>query len=150
MPGSPFLDYSSALFSANSSTAASNSSSALTQDKTSQNKTQKVPSLLDEDESTLEFCSTYDYTSVGVFISSIILNRFVEFDVEEKEFGNLSKIWITSRFGLWISDLSVTQIMQEKVPEAHRGKINGVQNGMQELMNVIKYVLVMVLPRCDH
>ena len=40
--------------------------------------------------------------------------------------------------------------MQEKVPEAHRGKINGVQNGMQELMNVIKYVLVMVLPRCDH
>ena len=78
MPGSPFLDYSSALFSANSSTAASNSSSPLTQDKTSQNKTQKVPSLLDEDESTLEFCSTYDYTSVGVFISSIILNRFVE------------------------------------------------------------------------
>ena len=87
MPGSPFLDYSSALFSANSSTAASNSSSALTPDKTSQNKTQKVPSLLDEDESTLEFCSTYDYTSVGVFISSIILNRFVEFDKEEKEFA---------------------------------------------------------------
>ena len=83
MPGSPFLDYSSALFSANSSTAASNSSSALTPDKTSQNKTQKVPSLLDEDESTLEFCSTYDYTSVGVFISSIILNRFVEFGMKK-------------------------------------------------------------------
>ena len=62
----------------------------------------------------------------------------------------VSKIWNKFRFGLWISDLSVTQIMQEKVPEAHRGKINGVQNGMQELMNVIKYVLVVVLPRCDH
>ena len=80
MPGSPFLDYSSALFSANSSTAASNST---TEDRTSQNKTQKVPSLLDEDESTLEFCSTYDYTSVGVFISSIILNRFVEFGMKK-------------------------------------------------------------------
>ena len=62
---------------------------------------------------------------MAVFSSSIILNRF----------------------GLWIADLSVTQIMQERVPEDRRGKINGVQHGLNSLMDTLKFVLVMCLPK---
>ena len=37
---------------------------------------------------------------------------------------------ILARFGLWISDLSITQIVQENVQENKRGIIGGVQNSL--------------------
>ena len=52
-----------------------------------------------------------------------------------------------ARFGLWVSDLTVTQILQEKVAEEHRGIIGGVQNSMNSAMDTIKFVLVIVLPK---
>ena len=54
---------------------------------------------------------------------------------------------ISGRFGLWVSDLTVTQILQEKVAEEHRGIIGGVQNSMNSAMDTIKFVLVIVLPK---
>ena len=51
-----------------------------------------------------------------------------------------------AKFGLWISDLTVTQILQEKVIEEHRGIIGGVQNGMNSAMDTIKFGLIVVLP----
>ena len=33
------------------------------------------------------------------------------------------------------------------MPEAHRGKINGVQTGLNSLLNTIKFTLVMALPK---
>ena len=51
-----------------------------------------------------------------------------------------------ARFGLWVSDLTITQILQEKVAEEHRGIIGGIQNGMNSAMDTIKFVLVIVLP----
>ena len=53
---------------------------------------------------------------------------------------------ISGRFGLWVSDLTVTQILQEKVAEEHRGIIGGVQNSMNSAMDTIKFILVIVLP----
>ena len=53
---------------------------------------------------------------------------------------------ISARFGLWISDLTVTQILQEKVIEEHRGIIGGVQNSMNSAMDTIKFVAVIFLP----
>ena len=53
---------------------------------------------------------------------------------------------ITARFGLWISDLTITQVLQEKVPEEHRGTIGGVQNGLNSAMDTIKFILVIALP----
>ena len=37
---------------------------------------------------------------------------------------------ILARFGLWISDLSITQIVQENVQENKRGLVGGVQNSL--------------------
>merc|ERR1719429_289611 len=53
---------------------------------------------------------------------------------------------ISARFGLWVTDLSITQIIQERVEEEKRGIIGGVQNGMNALMDSIKFALVISLP----
>ena len=49
--------------------------------------------------------------------------------------------------GLWIVDLSVTQILQERVDENRRGVINGVQDSMNNSMDLLKNVLTIVLPK---
>ena len=53
---------------------------------------------------------------------------------------------ISARFGLWISDLSITQIMQENVEESKRGVIGGVQNSFNSFFNMIKFCLVLLMP----
>jgi iron-regulated transporter 1 len=56
---------------------------------------------------------------------------------------------ILARFGLWIADLSVTQIFQEEVEESQRGVINGVQDSLNKLMDLVKFALVIFLPSPD-
>ena len=51
---------------------------------------------------------------------------------------------ITARFGLWIVDLSVTQILQENVEEERRGIVNGVQDSLNNALDLIKCCLVIV------
>ena len=53
---------------------------------------------------------------------------------------------ILARFGLWISDLSITQIIQENVQENKRGIVGGVQNSLNSSFNMIKFCLVLILP----
>ena len=50
-------------------------------------------------------CQTSSFVSVAVFLAGVI----------------------SARFGLWIADLSVNQILQEEVKSEERGQINGVQ-----------------------
>jgi hypothetical protein len=45
---------------------------------------------------------------------------------------------IAARFGLWISDLSITQILQEGVEEQYRGTVGGVQNSLNSIMDTVK------------
>ena len=63
-------------------------------------------------------------TSVAVLLSGIIL----------------------ARFGLWVADLAVCQIQQEQVEEEKRGVIGGVQNSLQQLFNLAKFLLVILMP----
>ena len=51
-----------------------------------------------------------------------------------------------ARFGLWVTDLSITQILQENVEENRRGIIGGVQTSLNSSMNLIKFVCVLFLP----
>ncbi|CAL4068552.1 unnamed protein product [Meganyctiphanes norvegica] len=64
------------------------------------------------------------YTSVILFLSGIIL----------------------SRFGLWLADLTVTQILQENVSEHERGAINGVQSSLNQTMDLARSILIIILP----
>lgn len=53
---------------------------------------------------------------------------------------------ILARIGLWSFDLSVTQLFQEEVQESERGVVGGVQSSMNNLMDLIHFILVIVLP----
>jgi len=81
---------------------------------------------IDTDQSDVRRCSLVqpDMTSVSVLLSGIIL----------------------ARFGLWISDLSITQIVQENVEETKRGVIGGIQNSLNSFLNMIKFCLVLIMP----
>ena len=54
---------------------------------------------------------------------------------------------IGARFGLWIFDLSVSQLVQERVVEEERGVVSGVMNAMNSNMDMLHYVLVIIAPR---
>lgn len=53
---------------------------------------------------------------------------------------------VTSRVGLWMVDLVVTQLLQENVLEKERGIVNGVQNSLNMLMDMLKFILVIFIP----
>ena len=57
---------------------------------------------------------------------------------------------IGARFGLWMFDLTVTQLVQEKVAEEERGVVSGVMNAMNSVMNMMQYVMVIAAPRPEH
>ena len=50
------------------------------------------------------------------------------------------------RFGLWIVDLTVNQLLQEKVAEDVRGVVNGVQDSLNNTLDLAKCILVILLP----
>merc|ERR1719219_2898933 len=64
------------------------------------------------------------YGSVSIFLAGIIL----------------------ARFGLWIVDLTINQILQERVAEDRRGVVNGVQDSINNTFDLLKCVFVILLP----
>lgn len=46
--------------------------------------------------------------------------------------------------------MTVTQILQENVEEERRGIINGVQDSLNNLLDLVKCVLVIMLPSQEH
>ncbi len=48
--------------------------------------------------------------------------------------------------GLWSFDLTVTQLIQENVIESERGIINGVQNSMNYLLDLLHFIMVILAP----
>lgn len=53
---------------------------------------------------------------------------------------------IAARMGLWSFDLTVTQLIQENVMESERGVINGVQNSMNYLLDLLHFIMVILAP----
>lgn len=53
---------------------------------------------------------------------------------------------IAARAGLWSFDLTVTQLIQENVIESERGVINGVQNSMNYLLDLLHFIMVILAP----
>ena len=77
------------------------------------------------EEQTLTFQEYWQsYGSVSIFLAGIIL----------------------ARFGLWIVDLTINQILQERVAEERRGVVNGVQDSINNTFDLLKCVFVILLP----
>lgn len=51
--------------------------------------------------------------------------------------------------GLWSFDLTVTQLIQENVMESERGVINGVQNSMNYLLDLLHFIMVILAPNTE-
>lgn len=66
-----------------------------------------------------------DYTSVSVLMAGIIL----------------------SRAGLWIIDLTITQLQQENVPEDERGVVGGVQYSFNSILDLLHFIVTIFLPK---
>ena len=92
----------------------------------------------------LQFPCVHSKSSVFLLIMGITLNRF------GKEFsdGCFAARWASSVFvGLWIADLTVNQLQQERVPEAIRGRIGGMQHSLNQFFDMLRYILIVVLPQ---
>ena len=48
--------------------------------------------------------------------------------------------------GLWMADLTITQLFLETVDVTERGIVNGVQNAINQIMELIKFTIVILLP----
>ena len=46
-----------------------------------------------------------------------------------------------------MADLTITQLFLEHVEESQRGIVNGVQTSLNQLMNMLKFVMVIVAPQ---
>uniref|UniRef100_A0A7S2K5D9 Solute carrier family 40 member n=1 Tax=Leptocylindrus danicus TaxID=163516 RepID=A0A7S2K5D9_9STRA len=51
-----------------------------------------------------------------------------------------------SRIGLWVFDISISQLMQEMVAEEVRGVVGGVQNSLNAMLGLLAYALGMLFP----
>jgi len=49
--------------------------------------------------------------------------------------------------GLWIADLTVNQLQQERVPEDIRGLIGGTQHSLNQFFDMLRYILIIILPQ---
>ncbi|XP_078518942.1 ferroportin-like [Lissotriton helveticus] len=54
---------------------------------------------------------------------------------------------ILARVGLWSFDLTVTQLLQENIPESERGVVNGVQSSLNYLMDLVHFIMVIMAPQ---
>ena len=57
---------------------------------------------------------------------------------------------VTSRLGLWLSDLTITQLFQESVEEQERGIVGGMQSSFNSILSLIMFSLVIALPKTEH
>ena len=56
---------------------------------------------------------------------------------------------ILARIGLWGFDLTITQLVQENVENDDRGAFSGVQNSLNNLCDILIFLLVMIFPRIE-
>jgi len=65
------------------------------------------------------------------------------------EVGLLITGVVVSRCGLWMFDLAVTQMLQERVETDVIAKVNGVQSSIQNLLDMFSYLLGVILSTPD-
>ncbi|XP_048389935.1 solute carrier family 40 member 1-like isoform X2 [Stegostoma tigrinum] len=72
---------------------------------------------------------------------------------ETKEYLSIALYFagaVSARVGLWSFDLTVTQLTQEMVYESKRGIVNGVQGSMNGIMDLLRFVFVIIIPAPEH
>ncbi|XP_060079879.1 solute carrier family 40 member 1-like [Ylistrum balloti] len=53
---------------------------------------------------------------------------------------------VGARFGVWLTDLAITQLFLEAVTETERGIVNGFQSSLNKLMDMLKFIMIIFIP----
>ncbi|KAJ8315980.1 hypothetical protein KUTeg_005994 [Tegillarca granosa] len=75
-------------------------------------------------------------------------NSTVEF-TEEKSKISLIVLFtgiLGARFGVWTADLVIAQLFLENIQETERGIVNGFQWSLNKLMDMLKFIMVILIP----
>ena len=78
-----------------------------------------------------------------------VTNITTPFPVQNNQYASLALIVtgvVSARFGLWLFDLSVVQIVQENVIESERGIVNGIMSSMNFFNDMLHFLLVTIFP----
>jgi iron-regulated transporter 1 len=98
----------------------------------------------------INYChNTTNLTSNQTLIQSRELSKLDSFFFESPCINYLSIVSLLtamaiSRFGLWLTDLVIHQMIQESVDQDERGVIGGVQNSMNKIFDTLKYFCVIL------
>ncbi|XP_063780877.1 solute carrier family 40 protein member 1-like [Pseudophryne corroboree] len=135
-PGSPFdLGIFSVLIGMNSS---------LNTEKLHQNQLHIYPSQRNINQPILPDRSSIHWTNNTVLFESV---RASDHPGSYISIILLFSGVILARVGLWSFDLTVTQLLQENIPESERGVVNGVQSSMNYLMDLVHFIMVILAPQ---
>lgn len=98
---------------------------------------------------TMGLCGIYSQVLclLGMVVSRFVIPSMMGWSINEGANATLyvfTAFLALSRFGLWGFDLSVTQILQEQVPEEVIGTVNGVQGSLQEFMQIVMYCVTLL------
>ncbi|KPP69408.1 solute carrier family 40 member 1-like, partial [Scleropages formosus] len=88
-------------------------------------------------------------TAMQSLVNSSTLVQEMEQEPQVESYLSVSLLFagvIAARVGLWSFDLTVTQLIQENVIESERGIINGVQNSMNYLLDLLHFIMVILAP----
>jgi len=98
----------------------------------------------DDDDVFAEATANVPKMSIIVFLSAIVLARFGDLFMSHCILHNYKKA--CNDTGLWMADLTIAQIQQEKIRESERGVVNGVQHATNQIFDMLKDLLVVLLP----
>lgn len=90
----------------------------------------------------IDFTGFWSIVMQGVLLGVSYYSEFVDDDTESLTM--LIAGVCGSRIGLWAFDMSVSQQMQERVPESERGAVGGIQTALCSLFEMLSFVFGLV------
>jgi len=95
------------------------------------------------------FDPNYDFSVVESNSTEVVQEEMVQTECNNPIFTSVSVLLIgiiLARFGLWIADLSISQIQQVEVQANKRGVVGGVQTSLNNFFDMTKFFLVILMP----
>uniref|UniRef100_A0AC34Q3X4 Solute carrier family 40 member n=1 Tax=Panagrolaimus sp. JU765 TaxID=591449 RepID=A0AC34Q3X4_9BILA len=95
------------------------------------------------------FVDTFDASSADKKTTNSTGMNWSDFTVNHESAASLFTLYsgiALARFGLWLTDLAITQLMQESIEESLRGTIFGVETAFCQFFSVAKDVIAILLP----
>jgi len=82
----------------------------------------------------------YQFTCLSLCFASLFVNDF------DQSMAMLIAGACASRIGLWVFDISVTQLMQEFIPDGIRGVVGGTQQSLNAFFQLLSFAVGLVFP----